>query len=664
MLSGSSLAAAVPLAPVDAFGKAWSKISSSPKSAAADLQAFGAHDPALADLAAFGQAKALLRSEPARSLFLYDSLSKLPDNPLATMARENLAEIRYLSGAKPDSSEIEPLRKVLSESLRSPMRYRLQKRLLTDLAQARRYSATDSLFQILLSGSPPLKDIREGLALLAPDSAALVSPELRFALAKALFSEDRSDSANALLDSLAVRRKLSSSELVLRGRILLDLGKANEAISAFRRAADDPSEEQAFLWLAKGLERVGRTDDATQAETEYARRWPGSTKAQQILWGRAVDAERAGNCTEATIWFERVKFGGGKRLEWAKFHEGYCWFRIGEFGKSERILSKDRVKATTSYREASWYFQALSLQGMGKDSLARKEFASLATAAPWSFHGHLARRKLGIDSLFADSMRRLPDTGAVVWPGAQPIAPAKADSVAFLRFLCGQVIGEDWLVRELGRQLDESVAASGARELGLVLWMNSLGMQRDATPRMRRLLGRLPSEEISKLTKPVMRLFYPMPYLAESKPLLVHDTLLDAAFVHAVMRQESGYDRFAKSGAGAMGLLQLMPSTARAMARKAGVGGFRTEQLNDPVVNLRLGITYLRDLTRVWKGQLPLVLANYNAGPSATMRWMDGFLKLPIEQAAEEITFWETRDYVKKCMGNYWTYRLLYPESK
>jgi soluble lytic murein transglycosylase len=194
--------------------------------------------------------------------------------------------------------------------------------------------------------------------------------------------------------------------------------------------------------------------------------------------------------------------------------------------------------------------------------------------------------------------------------------------------------------------------------------MNSLGMQRDATPRMRRLLGRLPSQEISKLTKPVMRLFYPMPYLAETKPLLAHDTLLDAAFVHAVMRQESGYDRFAKSGAGAMGLLQLMPATARAMARVAGVGGFRTEQLNDPVVNLRLGITYLRDLTRVWKGQLPLVLANYNAGPSATMRWMDGFLKLPIEQATEEITYWETRDYVKKCMGNYWTYRLLYPESK
>lgn len=654
----------MPLAPVEAFGKAWRKIHSAPKSAVVDLRAVAAKDSALSDLAAYGEARATLRIDPKRSLFLYDSLSKLPDNPLATMAREALAEIRFLSGAKPDTSEIEPLRVALRGTLRSPMRLRLQKRLLADLALARRYPATDSLFQILLSNSPTLKDIREGLALLAPDSAILVSDGLRFGLANALFAANRADSASSLLDSLASRRNLSPSEWVLRGRILLDLGKANEAIAAFRKASEDPREEQAFLWLAKGLERVGRTADAMEAETEYARRWPGTTKAQQVLWGRAVEAERAGNCPEATVWFERVKSGGGKRVEWAKFHQGYCWFRIGDFAMAEKILAKERVKATTSYRDASWYFQAASLQALGKDSLAQQEYAALAKTSPWSFHGHLARRKLGIDSLFADSMRRVPDTGLLVWPGAQPVAMTKIDSAAFFRFLCSQIVGEDWLVRETSKQLDQVVRSSGARELALVLWMIDLGMERDATPRARRLLGRLPAEEISRLSKPVMRLFYPMPYLAETKYLLANDTLLDPWFVHSVMRQESAFDRFARSHAGAVGLLQLMPPTARAMARKAGVAGFRTEQLTDPLVNLRLGITYMRDLTRVWKGQLPLVLANYNAGPSPTMRWMDSFLNLPIEQAAEEVTYWETRDYVKKCMANYWTYRLLYAEAR
>ncbi len=664
MLLGFSPATATPLAPIEAFEKAWKKLHSSPKSAVSDLRTLAKRQPALADFCALGEAKALLRSEPARAMALYDSLAGLPDNSLATLAREARAELRFLSGAKPDTTEIDALRGVLAQPLRSPMRIRLQRRLLADLSLAHRYGSVDSLLRLRLSESPSLKEIQEGLALLGPDTAARTSDSFRFALARALFSADRADSAAALLDSLAVRRNLFSSEWVLRGRILLDLGKVPEAISAFRKAAEDAQEEQAFLWLSRGLERVGRTADAQEALAEYARRWPGSAKAQEILWGKAIDAERAGNCPEATVWFERVKAGGGKRVEWAKFHEGYCWFRIGEFGKSEKILAKERIKATTSYRDASWYFQAASLQAQGKDSLARQEWATLARSSPWSFHGHLARRKLGIDSLFSDSLRRLPETGPLVWPGAQPVALTPADSAFFLRFLASQVVGEDWLVRECGKQLDVSVKASGARELALALWMKDLGLERDATPRLRKLLGRLGTDEISRLPKPVMRLFYPMPYLAEAKPLLDRDTVLDVAFVHAVMRQESGYDRFARSGAGAVGLLQLMPATARAMARKAGIAGFRTEQLTDPDVNLRLGITYLRDLARVWKSQLPLVLANYNAGPSPTMRWMDGFLKLPVEQAAEEITYWETRDYVKKCMANYWTYRMLYAEAK
>ena len=68
--------------------------------------------------------------------------------------------------------------------------------------------------------------------------------------------------------------------------------------------------------------------------TSTWRRWPASPKAQEILWSRAMDAERAGNCAEATPLYEKVKAGGGRRADWARFREGYCWFRIGDHQKA------------------------------------------------------------------------------------------------------------------------------------------------------------------------------------------------------------------------------------------------------------------------------------------------------------------------------------------
>ncbi len=665
MLLASNAAAAVSFPPVEAFSKAWKKVHGAHKSALADLRTVAKRYPELADFAAWGEVRILWASDPVRAGILIDSLASLDDNPFATLAFEAKVERRFLSAAPIDTSEIAALREAIAGPGRSSIRLRLNRRLLQAAARAGRFGLADTLFRVRLSDSPPLQEIRDGLALLAPDTAILRSDETRMALSRAFLAADRADTAKALLDSIAARRELTSLERILEGRIYLELGKAGPAIASFRKAAEDPREEQAFQWLARGLERVGRIADAQEAQIEFARRWPASPRAQEILWSRAVDAERAGNCIEATSLYEKVKTGGGRRADWARFREGYCWFRIGDYEKAEKILAKEKLKATGTYKDAAWYFQARSLELLERDSLARTEYDGLSKGAPWSFHGHLARRRLGTDSAFADSLRRISvDTGALVWPGAQPVALLKADSNAFVRYLCAQVVGENWLVREFGKQLDRTVGPSGARELALVLWMKRLGMERDATPRARKLLGRLPAEEISRLSKSVLRLFYPMPYLAEAKPLLANDSILDASFVHAVMRQESGYDRFAKSPVGAMGLLQLMPPTAKAMAKKAGIGNFQVDQLTDPAVNLKLGIAYLRDLARVWKGQLPLVLANYNAGPAPTMRWFDGFLKLPIEQAAEEITFWETRDYVKKCMANYWTYRLLYPESE
>ena len=98
---------------------------------------------------------------------------------------------------------------------------------------------------------------------------------------------------------------------------------------------------------------------------------------------------------------------------------------------------------------------------------------------------------------------------------------------------------------------------------------------------------------------------------------------LDPAFIYALMRQESGFDRDIKSGAGAIGLMQMMPATGKAVAKKEKWARFDPFTLTEAEVNISLGTAYLRDLRKDYKNNPFWVLANYNAGPEPTRRWIN-----------------------------------------
>jgi soluble lytic murein transglycosylase len=126
---------------------------------------------------------------------------------------------------------------------------------------------------------------------------------------------------------------------------------------------------------------------------------------------------------------------------------------------------------------------------------------------------------------------------------------------------------------------------------------------------------------------------------------------LDESFVLGMVRQESRFLADAKSSAGAVGLMQLMPTTARLVAKKIGIKNFRTSHLERPEVNAALGASYLRQVLDGFGGSAVLAAAAYNAGPNRASRWRDA---KPIEGAIyiETIPFSETRQYVKKVMSN------------
>lgn len=108
---------------------------------------------------------------------------------------------------------------------------------------------------------------------------------------------------------------------------------------------------------------------------------------------------------------------------------------------------------------------------------------------------------------------------------------------------------------------------------------------------------------------------------------------------------------YAKSHVGASGLMQLMPATAKWIAKKVGLQAYNSSMIHELDTNITLGTAYMKNMLDQFNGQETMTTAGYNAGPSRAKKWMG---EVPLEGAiyAETIPFDETRDYVKKVMSN------------
>jgi soluble lytic murein transglycosylase len=134
---------------------------------------------------------------------------------------------------------------------------------------------------------------------------------------------------------------------------------------------------------------------------------------------------------------------------------------------------------------------------------------------------------------------------------------------------------------------------------------------------------------------------------------------VSSSLIWSIMRGESGYREDIHSSAGAMGLMQLIPPTAKKIA-KGDVDDFDSSMLLTADTNIILGTKYLHRLDVVMKQNLPLIIASYNAGPHHVLGWLKDFGDLEFDEFIEHIPYLETRNYVKKVMRNYFVYESLY----
>ncbi|MDR0378526.1 MAG: lytic transglycosylase domain-containing protein [Candidatus Accumulibacter sp.] len=271
------------------------------------------------------------------------------------------------------------------------------------------------------------------------------------------------------------------------------------------------------------------------------------------------------------------------------------------------------------------YWRGRACQAAGRDEDARALFARIAGQA--NFYGNLADEELG---------RRV-----ALPPRAAPPTPVELASVAARGSIRRALALFRLDLRTEGvREWNWGVRGMSDREL---LAASVLAERAGVYDRAIAAAERTREEHD-----------YTRRYLApfgEQVRSAVRAQSLDDAWVYGLMRQESRFVVSARSSAGASGLMQLMPATARWVAGKIGLKNFRSGRVNDTETNLLLGTSYLRLIMERLGGHPVLASVGYNAGPGRARRWQAGH---PMEGAiyAETIPFNETRDYVKKVMSN------------
>jgi soluble lytic murein transglycosylase-like protein len=173
-----------------------------------------------------------------------------------------------------------------------------------------------------------------------------------------------------------------------------------------------------------------------------------------------------------------------------------------------------------------------------------------------------------------------------------------------------------------------------------------------AHDRMRKWLRTHPPPALGEHQRDVLRIAYPDRYWDEVQVATEPYPHLEARLLHALVREESNFNRTIRSHVGARGLAQLMPGTARETAGRLRMP-LVMAQLDEPSTNLALGSKYLEVVLRMFRGSPYLSLAGYNAGPGRVNQWLGEWGNVPTDEFVERIPYKETRAYVKRVMGTW-----------
>lgn len=450
----------------------------------------------------------------------------------------------------------------------------------------------------------------------------------------------------------------------LRGRALYEARRYDDALTWLDRSARSGSEfarEDQFRH-ARALARADQNDASIAAFRQFIIDHPDSTLVPRARYLAARLAFIMARWDEAITGYDEMRRLGdkGRRIAYYPYERAVSLLAAGRHGPALEAL-EELLKGRIHDRERGRLRQLMGVAalGLGKKQQAIDIWQDVVAQRPYSLAAQFARMRLSRLGIESPTPARVP----AVAGGDAPRIPEDLQMMVDLGL---HQYAEEELSRrerEWTKGLEEDAAGrvrcATYGSLDVAQQQFQTGLQ---IARRRGLVGEGSWGAGGSLEPAwLARCIHPRAHSA-LVARAERDWKLPRHLVHAVMMAESAFRPSIVSSAKAVGLMQLINPTATKVAAELGVQ-YDPRLLERPAYNIGFGAHYLSVLSEIWDGNLPLMIASYNAGPKAVSRWMETGENLDLDVFVARIPYGQTRGYVYRVWTNFRYYAAVYGES-
>lgn len=511
----------------------------------------------------------------------------------------------------------------------------------------------------------------------------------------------QADDCGALLKRLLAPGPYATTEMrKTRADLLVKGRRAGQAISEYKQLIADEGSRPSpgfQVALANALYRSGRQSEAKQ--TLFNMDTPRDEVAAQRLYLLAEIARAQENDADHAQYLEELRTD----------HATSGWFQEALLSAGNKfLLRRDYEQAAALYQElaekftqakygASSHWKSAWLRyRMGNKEAAKKQFerhialfpSSNETANALYWRGRMAEddRELGVARAYYSKLsdrfrnyyyavlarerlreigvRESADISILDKIPAAPPSPkylGSADGIRDSRLNKARLLSNGTLYDLAARELQQAISdGNQAWALGeLVSLQREAGKPYLALQTLKKYLPSYFAVDLAGLPRPFLEVLFPKAYWDALKTYS-NQNELDPYLVASLIRQESEFNPGAISHANAYGLMQLLPSVGKRVAKEVNLRSFSTSKLLDPTANIQLGTRYFRQMIEDNGGKVEYALAAYNAGNHRVVQWLSDGTYRDVPEFVESIPFTETREYVQAIVRNVSVYKRLY----